>query len=69
MKKIKSGFATEVGAELNKIEPDISLERATTMATFHLSRLNKDGKVGYEKYGKKFKYYIKNPADNSAGLE
>lgn len=57
LKKIKSGFAHEVGAELHSLDQSVPLDRANAAASLYLSKLNKAGKITYEKYGKKFKYH------------
>lgn len=59
LNKVKEGFALEVGEELHNQQPEITLERATSMATLFLSKLKKDGKITYTKYGKRYKYSIK----------
>lgn len=67
LKELDSGFVVDVAAKLREFEPELQEEKAFKIATLYLSRLNRDGKIGYEKHGRKYKYYIKSPDDSGVG--
>jgi hypothetical protein len=57
--ELQSGFATDAADLMVKYEPGMDPEKAKKITTYYLSKLQRDGKIGYEQHGKKYKYISK----------
>ncbi len=49
-------YVNQIADEIVRLQPDIP--RAKEATTFYCSALKKDGRLGYEKHGIKYKYFI-----------